>query len=234
MEHVSILTSFLAGVVMFLAPCTLPLVPGFVSFISHGEKERVIKNAFLFCLGFILTFMLFGLFAGLLGGLLLPYKIIVQKIGAVFVIILGLYMLGLFNLSFFHGQIFGESLRKVFKSKTSPFFFGVSIALGWSPCVGPVLAGIFFYATFSFSLLKALWLFLFFSIGFVLPFMIVAYLVKRGKKLNLKSSKWFSILAGLILILIGILLFSDNFFLINRWMFQVFGFLNYEGINGLL
>lgn len=234
MEHISIFTSFLAGFIMFLAPCTLPLVPGFISFISHGEKDRVMKNAVLFCLGFILTFAVFGLLAGLLGGLLLPYKIIVQKIGAVFVVILGLYMLGLFNLSFFHGQIFGESLRKVFKSKTSPFFFGVSIALGWSPCVGPVLAGIFFYATFSFSLLKALWLFLFFSIGFVLPFMIVAYLVKRGKKLNFKSSKWFSVLAGIILILIGVLLFSDNFFLINRFMYKVFGFLNYEGINGLL
>ncbi|MEZ4114354.1 MAG: cytochrome c biogenesis protein CcdA [Candidatus Paceibacterota bacterium] len=58
------------GLVMFLAPCTLPLVPGFVSFISYGEKERVVKNAFLFCLGFILTFALFGLLAGLLGGLL--------------------------------------------------------------------------------------------------------------------------------------------------------------------
>jgi len=228
MGSVSIFTSFLAGVIMFLAPCTLPLVPGFVSFISHGEKDRVIKNALLFCLGFILTFMLFGLLAGLLGGVLLPYRMVVQKIGAFFVIILGFYMLGFFNLPFFHGQIFGESLRKLFKSKTSPFFFGVSIALGWSPCVGPVLAGIFFYATFSFSLLKALWLFLFFSIGFVLPFMVVAYLVKRGKKLNLKSSKWFSVLAGVILILIGILLFSDSFFLINRWMYNIFVFLIYE------
>lgn len=234
MEHVNIITSFLAGLFMFLAPCTLPLVPGFISYISHGERETVVRRAILFCLGFLLTFMVFGLLAGILGTFLLPYKLFIQKIGAVLIVILGLYMLGLFRLSFFKGQIFGESLRKIFHSRASPFLFGVSIALGWSPCVGPVLAGIFFYAAFSYSIFGALWLFLFFSLGFIVPFIIVAYLVKRGKNLSLRSSQWFTIFSGIILIFIGVILYFDSFYLIVRYMYEFFGFINYEGINNLL
>lgn len=234
MEHVNIITSFLAGVVMFLAPCTLPLVPGFISFISHGDRKHVVKKAYMFCLGFLLTFMLFGLLAGVLGGLLLPYKLIVQKIGAIMVILLGLYMLGLFRLPFFNRPIFGDSLRKLFASKATPFFFGVSIALGWSPCVGPVLAGIFFYAAFSYSIIQALWLFLFFALGFIVPFMIVAHLVKRGKVPGMKSSKWFNVFAGLILIFIGVLLLQDNFNLLASWAYKTLQFIDYEKINNLL
>ncbi len=234
MEHVNILTSFIAGVVMFLAPCTLPLVPGFISFISHGERQFVVKRAGMFCLGFLLTFMVFGLFAGILGTALLPYKLLVQRIGAIFVIILGLYMLGVFQLPFFNALSFGDSLRKVFSSKASPFFFGVSIALGWSPCVGPVLAGIFFYAAFSFSIFQALWLFLFFALGFIVPFMFVAYLVGRGKNPSLRSSKWLNIFAGLILIFIGGLLLSDDFNLLAAWAYKALQFIDYEKINNLL
>lgn len=234
MEHVNILTSLIAGFFMFFAPCTLPLVPGFIAYISHGEKDRVIKNSFLFCLGFLVTFMIFGVLAGLFGYVLAPFKNIIQKVGAIFVIVLGFYMLGVFNLPFFQGQLFGEKLRKIFKGKSSPFIFGVSVACGWTPCVGPVLAGIFFYATFSYSVLAAIWLFFFFSLGFIVPFMIVAVLIKRGKKLKLKSSKWFSIFAGLILIFIGVLLLTDNFSLIIGWAYKAFQFINYEGINNLL
>lgn len=234
MEHVNIVTSFLAGLVMFLAPCTLPLVPGFISFISHGEREHVVKKAYMFCLGFLLTFMVFGLLAGLLGHILFPYQAFIQKIGAIFVIILGLYMLGLFRLSFFERQPFGDSLCRMFASKASPFFFGIAIALGWSPCVGPVLAGIFFFAAFSYSIFQALWLFLFFSLGFIIPFIFVAYLVKKGKNPNLRSSKWFNILAGAILIFIGVLLFTDHFNLLASWVYKALEFINYDAINNLL
>lgn len=234
MEHLNIITSFLAGLVMFLAPCTLPLVPGFISYISHGERETVVRKALLFCLGFLLTFMIFGLLAGILGTFLLPYKLFIQKIGAILIVILGLNMIGLFRLPFFKGQIFGDSLRRIFHSRASPFLFGVSIALGWSPCVGPVLAGIFFYATFSYSVFSALWLFLFFSLGFILPFIFIAYLVKKGKNPILRSSKWFTVLSGLILIFIGALLYFDSFYLIVSYMYKFFGFINYEGINSLL
>lgn len=234
MDHVNIITSFIAGLFMFLAPCTLPLVPGFIAFISHGEKDRTMRSALQFCLGFLLTFMIFGLLAGILGYALAPVKAVIEKVGAVFVIILGLYMIGLFNLPFFQGQIFGEKFRNIFKGKSSPFIFGVSIALGWSPCVGPVLAGIFFYAAFSYSVFQALWLFLFFSLGFIIPFLGIAYLVQRGKRVTLKSSRLFSVIAGLILVFIGVLLWRGIFGHLAGWLYQVLDFVNYDALNNVL
>jgi len=231
---VNILTSFLAGIVMFLAPCTLPLVPGFVAYLSHGERERVMKSALLFCLGFLVTFLIFGILAGLLGHVLAPAKYILEKIGGIFVVMLGISMLGIFHLPFFRGQLFGEKFRQLFKGNFSPFIFGVSIALGWSPCVGPILGAIFFYAAFSYSLLQALWLFLFFALGFIVPFLAIAWLMKRGKRVTLGSSKLFSIMAGLLLIFIGILLIAGNFNVLAAWFYKIFSFFNYEAINNLL
>lgn len=234
MDHVNILTSFLAGLVMFLAPCTLPLVPGFVAYLSHGERERMMKSALLFCVGFLATFLLFGILAGLLGHVLAPAKFVLEKVGGVFIVILGISMLGIFHLPFFHGQIGGEKFRQVFKGNFSPLVFGVSIALGWSPCVGPVLAGIFFYATFSYSVFQALWLFIFFALGFIVPFLAIAWLMKKGKRVSLGSSKLFSIIAGLLLIFIGILLIAGDFNLLASWFYKIFTFINYEAINNLL
>ncbi len=234
MDHVNVLTAFLAGIVMFLAPCTLPLLPGFVAYLSHGERERMMKSALLFCAGFLVTFLIFGILAGLLGHVLAPAKYILEKVGGVFVVILGISMLGIFHLPFFHGQLIGQNLRELFKGKFSPFIFGISIALGWSPCVGPVLAGIFFYAAFSYSVFQALWLFLFFALGFIVPFLLIAWLMKRGKRVTLGSSKLFSVIAGLILIFIGILLIAGNFNMLATWFYAIFSFINYEAINSLL
>ena len=235
MGEVNIITAFFAGIVMFLAPCTLPIIPGFIVFISRGEKEKAVRNSILFTIGFTITFLLFGLLAGLLGKFLLPYKMIIQKVGALFIIAFGLYSLGLFNLPALQTGAIQRFFQRFMKKKISPFIFGVSFACGWTPCVGPVLAGIFLYAAFSFTVLQALFLFLFFSLGFVIPFLVVAYIVsKSGGSLKLKSSKWLSILAGLILIFLGLLLLTDNFNLVIQWSYKLFNFINYQGINDFL
>ncbi len=234
MEHINIVTSFLAGLFIFLAPCTLPLVPGFIAFISHGDRKRILKNAFLFCFGFLATFLLFGLLAGIIGRFIAPYKFILQKVGAVIIMFFGLYLLGFFKFSLFSGYQISERFRDFYKTRYGSFFFGASFALGWTPCVGPVLGGIFFYATFTYSILWSVILFFFFSLGFTLPFLIVALFVSRGKNLNLRSPKIFSILSGLLLIFIGFLLFSDNFGLIINPIFNFLDFINYESIQKFL
>ena len=235
MEHVNIITAFVAGVLMFLAPCTLPLIPGFIAYISANEKEKAMRKALLFCLGFLLTFLVFGILAGLLGYFLAPYKIFIQKLGALFIIFFGLYILGIFKLSLFNGSRVTEYFHRLQKTRFSPFIFGVSFAAGWSPCVGPVLAGIFFYATFAFSVFQALWLFLFFALGFIVPFLLVAYLVQRSRvEVRIRSYRIFNTLAGAVLIFVGALLFTDNFSLISVWAYDILKFINYERLNNLL
>ncbi len=129
MENINIITSFVAGALMFLAPCTLPLVPGFIAYISSNEKEKAVRKSLLFCLGFLVTFLLFGILAGLLGHILLPYKIFLQRLGALFIIFFGLYILGVFHLSLFNGSRFFTAFQKTLKTKFSTFIFGVYFAI---------------------------------------------------------------------------------------------------------
>lgn len=234
MESVNIISSFLAGLLIFLAPCTLPIVPGYISFISYGDKNKAVRNAVLFSAGFLVVFLLFGILASLFGYFLAPYKLLLQKIGGILVVVLGLHILGIFNISFFNSNNLSQKVTRFYKTKWGPFLFGSAFALGWSPCVGPVLAGIFFYASFSFSALKAVWLFLFFGLGFVLPFVFISFLVKRGKSVKLKSYKIFNTLSGLLLVFLGVLIFMDNFGSIISFFYKVLGFINYEAIENLL
>lgn len=235
--EISLVAAFLSGVVIFIAPCTLPIVPGYIAYLSGGDKNKIIKNSSLFLLGFLLVFLFFGLLAGLLGGALAPYRIVVGKIGGAIIIFFGLYLVGLFKINYFNKNLnfFYTFTKKV----NHPFVFGMSFAAGWTPCVGPVLAGIFFLATFTETFINSLILFLFFSIGFVLPFFGVSFIVRYAKnkpnlKLNPKVGKYINIVLGLFLVFIGILLISDKFFLLIRWGFEIFGFLNYESLENFL
>lgn len=236
--ELGILTSILAGIVIFFAPCTLPILPGYIGYLSRGDKNKIIKNSIFFLLGFLSIFLVFGVLAGLIGGKIFVYKDIIQKIGGVFVIFLGLYLTGLFKIYFLNKNL--NFFKKIINSKSSPFLLGVSFASGWTPCVGPVLASIFFLATFSDTILRSISLFFFFSIGFIIPFLALAFFIRYTKKekvslnINPNINLFINILFGLFLVFVGILLVSDQFFLIIRWFFNLFSFINYEGINSLL
>ncbi len=238
-----IISAFVAGLLTFLAPCTLPLVPAYLGFISgvspeEAQKKDVRKKIFLngifFVLGFSVIFIAFGALAGLVGQALVPYRIWLTRIGGVLVIGFGLFMLGVLNVPFLHQEkrMKMPSYLQVGKP-TSSFTVGSTFALGWTPCVGPILGSILLLASTSTTVVQGTLLLAIFSTGLAVPFLLVAaafgsaaaYIKKFSKIL-----KYISVVGGVFLILLGILLLTNRFSLLVSYGFRLFGAFEYAAI----
>ncbi|MAF59561.1 MAG: cytochrome c biogenesis protein CcdA [Candidatus Pacebacteria bacterium] len=254
MEPISLgfaISAFVAGLLTFLAPCTLPLVPGYLGFISgvppedlkdpskqKEVKRKIFLNGVFFIIGFAIIFILFGTLAGVIGQGLTPYKIWLTRIGGVFVILFGLFMLGAFNIPFLQSdkRLRAPKWLQVGKPSSS-FIIGSAFAFGWTPCVGPILGSILLLASTSSTALSGALLLTVFSAGLAVPFLLVALGFSHAatyiKKIS-KYLKWVSVIGGIFLIFLGILLITNNFNLLIQWGFQYFGFLEYEALLDLL
>ncbi|NQV92873.1 sulfite exporter TauE/SafE family protein [Candidatus Kaiserbacteria bacterium] len=246
-----IFSAFVAGLLTFLAPCTLPMVPAYLGFISGVSKEdledetrrdevrrKIFLNGVFFILGFSIVFILFGTLAGILGQGLTPYRIWLTRIGGVFVIIFGLFMLGAFNIPFLQAnkRIKTPKWLKVGKPSSS-LIIGSAFAFGWTPCVGPILGSILLLASTSGTALQGTLLLTVFSAGLAVPFLLVALGFSRATayidKLS-KYLKWVSIVGGVFLVILGFLLVTNNFSLLIQYGFELFGFIEYDALLDLL
>ena len=231
-----IIPSFLAGVLTFIAPCTLPLVPAYISFIS-GEstnKGKILMNGLLFIVGFSLVFILFGILFGLLGSAIVPYRIWLTRIGGIFVILFGLFMLKIINISFLN-QTEKIQLSPIFKrgEPLSSFLLGSSFAFGWTPCVGPILGSILILASTTSNVWQGGLLLTVFSLGLGTPFLLIAVGIGSASEKIKSFSKYLGIVekvGGVFLIFLGILLFLDKLNLLVSWGFELFNRVNYDSI----
>ncbi len=217
--------AFFSGVLMFIAPCTLPLVPAFLAFISDGThfkvasaKERrwsVVRNACWFMIGFGATFTLFGVALAYLGTSIGVYRNFLTTIGGVTVILFGASLIGVGQLPVFR-KSFSFSFPAWFKRGTplASMLVGSSIAIGWSPCIGPILATVFIVAATKATVLAGAALLCIFSVGFAVPFLLTAYFYERvtfkGVTLRI-AERVVRYGGGLMLIIIGYLLLTDSF-----------------------
>lgn len=242
-----IISSFVAGIITFLAPCTLPLVPGYLGFISGVPKEelddpakarsvrrKILLNGIFFIVGFSIVFIIFGTLAGLVGQGLTPYRIWLTRIGGVLVILFGLFMLGVFNLAFLQRDMRFRTpgFIKVGKPSSS-LLIGSAFAFGWTPCVGPILGSILLLTSASATALQGAMLLAVFSAGLAIPFLLVAIGFSKATMYIKKISKylrWMSAIGGVFLIALGILLVTNNFTLLIQYGFEFFDFINYEGL----
>lgn len=191
-----IVSAFFAGLLTFLAPCTLPLVPAYLGFISgvspkelqdpetaEAARRKVFFNGLFFIVGFSVVFIVFGTLAGLLGQALVPFRQILTVIGGLLVILFGLFMLGAFNFSFLQAGG-GLALPKWMHagSYTSSLMVGGAFAFGWTPCVGPILASILLLASTEGSALSGAVLLSVFSLGLAVPFLIISLAISRASK----------------------------------------------------
>ncbi|OGM97080.1 MAG: hypothetical protein A3B86_03015 [Candidatus Yanofskybacteria bacterium RIFCSPHIGHO2_02_FULL_38_22b] len=227
------ISAFIAGVLTFFAPCTLPLVPAFLGIISGAQVQdlndlsktqeirgRIFKNAVFYVLGFSIIFILFGVVFSFLGSIFLIRQVL-EKLGSLFIIAFGLVLLGWLQipwLSFDRQVRVPQLFYRV--SLFNSFVLGALFALGWSPCVGPLLGSILFLASTSSTVLEGVFLLIVFSIGLGIPFLVTALLIGKAFGAFSGWSSFLSIInkiAGVLLIFIGFLLIFGKFTLVHTY-----------------
>ncbi len=224
-----IIPAFAAGVVTFLAPCTLPLLPAYLAFISgvpisetadkakmNLVKPKIIWNSVFYIIGFSLVFILFGSVLGAIGVSLTDYRQMLLRIGGVLIIVFGLFMVGEGRfkfLNFFYKERRIRLLRFLKPGNAvSSFLFGATFALGWTPCVGPVLGTILTLAVGTGNVMRSVALLGVFSLGLGLPFFTVAMTIAYASDYLGKITGYLDkiyLVAGLFLIFVGLLLVFD-------------------------
>ena len=226
-QQVSLVMAFFAGLLTFLSPCILPLIPAYISFVTgvsiddlvsgRGEKgkitARILLEIVLFISGFSLVFVLLGASASYFGRFVISHLNILRIVGGILVILFGLYIAGIFNISFF-----GYERKIHLKMKPTnilgSFIVGMVFALGWTPCAGPILASILTYAGTQQTVSKGMFLLGSYSVGLGVPFLVSGMAVNlflRGFRKIKKYSKVISVVTGGLLIGFGILILTGKF-----------------------
>ncbi len=231
--NVNILTAFLAGLVSFVSPCVLPLIPAYLSFITGSSLEelkeqteaadraRVIFHALAFIAGFTVVFMALGFTASAIGTALVDYRDWIAKIGGVIVVILGLNMIGVFKIPFLMMDK-RPQWRSANRSYLASFVVGLAFAAGWSPCVGPILAGILALATQE-RYGPATFLLFVYSMGLALPFFLTAAGISRALGALNRVKRYLGAIeigAGVFLVATGLVLVTGTFGRVAGWFYQ--------------
>lgn len=232
-SQITLLAAFGAGLLSFVSPCVLPLVPSYVSYITglsidqlraptgrYHVRKTIIVNSLLFIGGFSVVFIAFGLSASLFGQWLFNYQDYLRKIGGGLIVLFGLYVLGVFNFGFL-----SQERRLHFQSRPvgylGSFLIGVTFAVGWTPCVGPILTSILLYAGTTDTFVDGLVLLVFYSLGLGLPLLVTALWLDRFLTHFRQIQNYIkplSLMSGVLLVAVGGLLFSNSFFLLTSYL----------------
>ena len=231
------LIAFGAGLISFLSPCVLPLIPGYISYISGQSLQEILNkkkiNFFpliLFCLGFSTVFVLLGASASFLGQTLLQNSEVLRILAGIVIIIFSLQLIGIINIPYLN-------FEKRFDAKESrnilfPYIIGVAFGFGWTPCIGPILGSILALASIEETLSRAVILLIFYSLGLAIPFVLSGYLIQRfllfsknfRKNINLISK-----IGGIILLVTGILILTNQLQAIGFYIIEIFPFMQKFG-----
>ena len=229
--------AFGAGLISFLSPCVLPLIPGYISYITGSSLNELIdkKNVslipiFLFTVGFSIVFIIFGAASTFLGQVFLENSYELRIAAGLIIIILSLHILGLINIKFLNYE------KRIQTNKNnnfySPILIGMAFAFGWTPCIGPILGSILALAATEESVNKGISLLILYSLGLALPFILSGYLIQKflvfsknfKKNINLISK-----IGGIILLITGILIFTNQLQALGYYLLNIFPFLQNFG-----
>jgi len=234
---IELLIAFGAGFISFLSPCVLPLIPGYVSFISGqslqellGSKKIKFLPLVLFCTGFSTVFIILGASASFLGQTLLQNSEILRIVAGIIIIIFSLQLVGLVNIGYLN-------LEKRFEAKKSqnilfPYVIGLAFGFGWTPCIGPILGSILALASIEETLSRAILLLSFYSLGLAIPFIASGYLIQRFLLFSKNFKKNINIISkigGIILLVTGILILTNQLQAIGFYIIKIFPFMQNFG-----
>ena len=232
-----LIIAFGAGLISFLSPCVLPLIPGYISYISGSSLNDLIDKKkinlipiILFTLGFSLVFIIFGAASTFLGQVLLQNSYELRIAAGLLIVILSLHIIGIINIKFLNYE-------KRIQTNTntnfySPILIGMAFAFGWTPCIGPILGSILVLAATEESINKGIILLISYSLGLALPFILSGYLIQKflifsknfKKNINLVSK-----IGGFILLITGILILTNQLQALGYYLLNIFPFLQNFG-----
>ena len=226
-----------AGLISFLSPCVLPLIPGYISYISGSSLNELIEKKninlipiILFTIGFSIVFIIFGAASTFLGQLLLQNSFELRILAGVIIIIFSLHIIGVINLKFlnYEKRIQTNTNKNIF----SAILIGAAFGFGWTPCIGPILGSILALAATEENINKGILLLFFYSLGLAIPFILSGYLIQRflifsknfKKNINLVSK-----IGGIILLITGILILTNQLQTLGYYILNIFPFLQNFG-----
>lgn len=233
MDNVTLGVAFLAGLLSFVSPCVLPLVPGYISFLSgmsmeelrggaSGRKVTISAGlkAISFVAGFSIVFIALGASASFVGKLLSQHLAVLAKVAGVLIIVLGVHLLGILKIPWLNFQK-GVQVKSSSGGYFGAFVIGLAFAFGWSPCVGPILAGILAMAATQKTMLRGMLLLGMYSAGLGIPFIVTGFAIGLFMRFFEKYKKFIrygEVVAGIFLVVIGVLIFSNNMSVILKFI----------------
>jgi cytochrome c-type biogenesis protein len=241
MEQVTLLAAFAAGVLSFISPCVLPLIPGYVSFVSGvsldemrgtglpqsasgAVRRRALLMSLAFVLGFSLVFIGLGASATAIGALLMDHLNLLGKIAGVVIILFGLHMMGVLRIGFLYSE-----KRMQTSGKPAGFFgamlVGIAFAFGWTPCIGPILSAILAVASVQESVGEGVKLLAVYSAGLGVPFIATSLAINRFLAVSARIRKHYhaiEVVSGALLIVVGVLIFTNRFTVIAQLLTPYF------------
>ncbi|GAC1465138.1 MAG: cytochrome c biogenesis protein CcdA [Desulfuromonadaceae bacterium] len=238
-QEVTYIGAFIAGLLSFLSPCVLPLIPSYIMYItgisyadmlaehpSHFIRQKAILHSFCFICGFTTVFVLLGASATYIGSFLHEHATLIRKVGGVLLVLLGIHVTGLIPLKFLLGEK-RVSIKHKPAGYAGSFLVGIAFAAGWTPCIGPILAAILAVAATEERVYQGILLLFIYSLGLGVPFFLSALAMHRFLVVFNRFKKYIrvcEVITGIFLIVIGVLIYTN-------WLSRLSGFVNifYKG-----
>ena len=234
---IELVIAFGAGLISFLSPCVLPLIPGYISFISGASLNELLANKkiniiplILFTLGFSFVFIMFGAAASYLGQVLLQNSQTLRIIAGLVIIVFSLQLIGIVNIGFLNFE------KKIYTKKNNNIWFsfiiGMAFGFGWTPCIGPILGSILALASTEETIFRAIILLSFYSLGLAIPFILSGYLMQRFLMFSKNFKKNINLVSkggGAILLITGILILTNQLQVLGYYILNSLPFLQNFG-----